>query len=201
MYRCRLEPPLSLQVSHPGEQPDHKPRALSTLGLQGIYRVSGSRIRVERLCQAFENGRALVELSGNSPHDVTGVLKRFLQEVGAPGGRAGAQDFGFGTWAPAHTCIPDPLHPQLTDPVVPFHFYDAFISLAKTLHADPRDDPGTASPSPEVIRSLKTLLAQLPDSNYNTLRHLVAHLFRYARVPKPSKGTLSPGHATAALYG
>lgn len=73
-----------------------------------------------------------------------------------------------------------PFHPQLTDPVVPFHLYDAFISLAKTLHADPGHDPGTPSPSPEVIRSLKTLLVQLPDSNYNTLRHLVAHLFRCA---------------------
>ncbi|XP_051025745.1 GEM-interacting protein [Acomys russatus] len=118
------------------------------LGLQGIYRVSGSRVRVERLCQAFENGRALVELSGNSPHDITSVLKRFLQE--------------------------------LTEPVVPFHSYDAFISLAKTLHADPGDNPGTPSPSPEVICSLKTLLVQLPDSNYSTLRHLVAHLFRVA---------------------
>uniref|UniRef100_A0A8C3WDV4 GEM interacting protein n=1 Tax=Catagonus wagneri TaxID=51154 RepID=A0A8C3WDV4_9CETA len=118
------------------------------LGVQGIYRVSGSRVRVERLCQAFENGRALVDLSGNSPHDISGVLKRFLQE--------------------------------LTDPVVPFHLYDAFISLAKTLHADPGHDPGTPSPSPEVICSLKTLLVQLPDSNYNTLRHLVAHLFRVA---------------------
>ncbi|XP_057566315.1 GEM-interacting protein isoform X5 [Hippopotamus amphibius kiboko] len=118
------------------------------LSVQGIYRVSGSRVRVERLCQAFENGRALVDLSGNSPHDVSSVLKRFLQE--------------------------------LTDPVVPFHLYDAFISLAKTLHADPGHDPGTPSPSPEVIRSLKTLLVQLPDSNYNTLRHLVAHLFRVA---------------------
>ncbi|KAB0357025.1 hypothetical protein FD754_001181 [Muntiacus muntjak] len=118
------------------------------LNVQGIYRVSGSRVRVERLCQAFENGRALVDLSGNSPHDVSSVLKRFLQE--------------------------------LTDPVVPFHLYDAFISLAKTLHADPVHDPGTPSPSPEVIRSLKTLLVQLPDSNYNTLRHLVAHLFRVA---------------------
>lgn len=125
------------------------------LGLQGIYRVSGSRVRVERLCQAFENGRALVELSGNSPHDITSVLKRFLQE--------------------------------LTDPVVPFHFYDAFISLAKTLHADPGDDPGTPSPSPEIIRSLKTLLVQLPDSNYSTLRHLVAHLFRVAARFKENK--------------
>ncbi|XP_035140179.3 GEM-interacting protein isoform X2 [Callithrix jacchus] len=118
------------------------------LDVQGIYRVSGSRVRVERLCQAFENGRALVELSGNSPHDVSSVLKRFLQE--------------------------------LTDPVIPFHLYDAFISLAKTLHADPGDDRRTPSRSPEVIPSLKTLLAQLPPSNYNTLRHLVAHLFRVA---------------------
>ncbi|XP_007943682.1 GEM-interacting protein [Orycteropus afer afer] len=118
------------------------------LGVQGIYRVSGSRVRVERLCQAFENGRALVELSGNSPHDVSSVLKRFLQE--------------------------------LTDPVVPFHLYDAFLSLAKTLHTDPGDNSETPSPSLEVIRSLKTLLVQLPDSNYNTLRHLVAHLFRVA---------------------
>ncbi|CAO2612650.1 GEM-interacting protein [Lemmus lemmus] len=118
------------------------------LGLQGIYRVSGSRVRVERLCQAFENGRVLVELSGNSPHDITSVLKRFLQE--------------------------------LTDPVVPFHLYDAFISLAKTLHADPGDDPGTPSPSPEIIHSLRTLLVQLPPSNYSTVRHLVAHLFRVA---------------------
>ncbi|XP_025771514.1 GEM-interacting protein isoform X2 [Herpailurus yagouaroundi] len=118
------------------------------LGVQGIYRISGSRVRVERLCQAFENGRGLVDMSGNSPHDVSSVLKRFLQE--------------------------------LTDPVVPFHLYDAFISLAKTLHADPGHDPGTPSPSPEVICSLKTLLVQLPDSNYSTLRHLVAHLFRVA---------------------
>ncbi|KAM9244784.1 GEM-interacting protein isoform 2-T2 [Dugong dugon] len=118
------------------------------LDVQGIYRVSGSRVRVERLCQAFENGRTLVELSGNSPHDVSSVLKRFLQE--------------------------------LTDPVVPFHLYNAFISLAKTLHVDPGDNPGTPSPSLEVIRLLKTLLVQLPDSNYNTLRHLVGHLFRVA---------------------
>ncbi|XP_069915173.1 GEM-interacting protein isoform X2 [Oryctolagus cuniculus] len=118
------------------------------LGVQGIYRVSGSRVRVERLCQAFENGRALVELSGNSPHDVSSVLKRFLQE--------------------------------LTDPVVPFHLYGAFISLAKTLHADPGADPGAPSPRPEVVYLLKTLLVQLPHSNYNTLRHLVAHLFRVA---------------------
>ncbi|KAK2087825.1 hypothetical protein P7K49_033732 [Saguinus oedipus] len=152
------------------------------LDVQGIYRVSGSRVRVERLCQAFENGRALVELSGNSPHDVSSVLKRFLQEVGVRTLR--------GPWAGA-LCSPPtlvsrpPFCPQLTDPVIPFHLYDAFISLAKTLHADPGDDRRTPSRSPEVIPSLKTLLAQLPPSNYNTLRHLVAHLFRCARPLSP----------------
>ncbi|XP_026633508.1 GEM-interacting protein isoform X2 [Microtus ochrogaster] len=149
------------------------------LGLQGIYRVSGSRVRVERLCQAFENGRVLVELSGNSPHDITSVLKRFLQEVG------GSRPEVVGKNHAASGSGPSAAHPhscphQLTDPVVPFHLYDAFISLAKTLHADPGDDPGTPSPSPEIIRSLRTLLVQLPPSNYSTVRHLVAHLFRVA---------------------
>lgn len=77
--------------------------------LQGIYRVSGSRVRVERLCQAFENGRALVELSGNSPHDVTSVLKRFLQEVSGSGpevvGRA-LQPRAEAREQPAHTPVP-----------------------------------------------------------------------------------------------
>lgn len=153
------------------------------LGLQGIYRVSGSRVRVERLCQAFENGRVLVELSGNSPHDITSVLKRFLQEVGS------SRPEVVGRNHAASGSGPSAVHPhscphQLTDPVVPFHLYDAFISLAKTLHADPGDDPGTPSPSPEIIRSLRTLLVQLPPSNYSTVRHLVAHLFRCAWVPK-----------------
>lgn len=150
--------------------------------LQGIYRVSGSRVRVERLCQAFENGRALVDLSGNSPHDVSTVLKRFLQEVGAQGtGQGQLGRLRLRTLRSLPTpMFPLPFHPQLTDPVVPSHFYDAFISLAKTLHANPGHDSETPSPSPEVIRLLKTLLMQLPDSNYSTLRHLVAHLFRCA---------------------
>ena len=68
--------------------------SISCLALQGIYRISGSRVRVERLCQALENGRRLVDMSGNSPHDISSVLKRFLQEVGTQWlrgkGRAGS---------------------------------------------------------------------------------------------------------------
>ncbi|XP_074117155.1 GEM-interacting protein isoform X4 [Sminthopsis crassicaudata] len=131
------------------------------LSIQGIYRISGSRVRMERLCQAFENGWSLVELSGNSPHDVTGVLKHFLKE--------------------------------LTDPLIPSQLYGAFISLAKTLQpgvsldapriSEPElslDSIPNADPVIEAVSALRTLLRELPDSNYNTLRHLVAHLFRVA---------------------
>ncbi|NWV09270.1 GMIP protein, partial [Ptilonorhynchus violaceus] len=74
---------------HPGEIPflvrmctaQIEARALR---VQGIYRISGSKSRLEKLCQALENGRDLVDLSELSPHDVAGVLKHFLKELPAP---------------------------------------------------------------------------------------------------------------------
>lgn len=48
---------------------------------QGIYRVNGVKTRVEKLCQAFENGKELVELSQCSPHDISNVLKLYLRQV------------------------------------------------------------------------------------------------------------------------
>ncbi|NWH81378.1 GMIP protein, partial [Piaya cayana] len=116
------------------------------LGVQGIYRISGSKARVEKLCQAFENGRSLVELSEHSPHDITGVLKHFLKE--------------------------------LSGPLVPSHLYDDLIVLAKDLQRPGDEKPeGAGSPS-DPTQSMKDLLSKLPASNYNTLRHLVAHLYR-----------------------
>jgi hypothetical protein len=50
--------------------------------IQGIYRVNGAKSRVEKLCQAFENGKELVELSDLSPHDISNVLKLYLRQVG-----------------------------------------------------------------------------------------------------------------------
>lgn len=49
---------------------------------QGIYRVNGAKSRVEKLCQAFENGKHLVELSELYPHDISNVLKLYLRQVG-----------------------------------------------------------------------------------------------------------------------
>ncbi|KAG9488697.1 hypothetical protein GDO78_004955, partial [Eleutherodactylus coqui] len=54
---------------------------LRALGQQGLYRISGAKVRVEKLLQAFENGRELVDLSGHSPHDITSALKHFLKEL------------------------------------------------------------------------------------------------------------------------
>lgn len=48
---------------------------------QGIYRVNGVKTRVEKLCQAFENGKELVELSQAPPHDISNVLKLYLRQV------------------------------------------------------------------------------------------------------------------------
>ncbi|KAG7272133.1 hypothetical protein CRUP_021993 [Coryphaenoides rupestris] len=54
------------------------------LKLKGIYRVNGVKTRVEKLCQAFENGKELVELSQCSPHDISNVLKLYLRQLPEP---------------------------------------------------------------------------------------------------------------------
>ncbi|NXA15071.1 GMIP protein, partial [Sapayoa aenigma] len=118
------------------------------LGVQGIYRISGSKSRVEKLCQAFESGRSLVELSEHSPHDITGVLKHFLKELPAP--------------------------------VLLSHLYDELMALAKELQKVGDERLGSREFLWDPVRRMKDLLRKLPGSNYNTLRHLTAHLARVA---------------------
>lgn len=48
---------------------------------QGVYRVSGSKPRIQKLCQAFETQKRQVDLSDHSPHDITSILKHFFKEV------------------------------------------------------------------------------------------------------------------------
>lgn len=48
---------------------------------QGVYRISGSKPRIQKLCQAFETQREQVDLSEHSPHDITSILKQFFKEV------------------------------------------------------------------------------------------------------------------------
>ncbi|XP_051904366.1 GEM-interacting protein [Hippocampus zosterae] len=82
--------PLSLLLRHtPDDVPfvvrrctaEIESRALS---LQGVYRVSGSKPRVQKLCQALEEFKEDVDLSEVSPHDVTCILKHFFKELPEP---------------------------------------------------------------------------------------------------------------------
>uniref|UniRef100_A0A673FY43 GEM interacting protein n=1 Tax=Sinocyclocheilus rhinocerous TaxID=307959 RepID=A0A673FY43_9TELE len=51
------------------------------LGVQGVYRISGSKPRILKLCQAFEIQKDQVDLGDLSPHDITSVLKHFFKEI------------------------------------------------------------------------------------------------------------------------
>ncbi|KAG8574397.1 hypothetical protein GDO81_009165 [Engystomops pustulosus] len=115
---------------------------LRALGQQGLYRISGAKARVEKLLQAFENGRELVDLSGHSPHDITSALKHFLKE--------------------------------LPDSVVSHHLYEKFMAFSRDFPEDKKE----TEVRQEAIQQMKDILCQLPASNYNTLRHLTAHLYR-----------------------
>ncbi|XP_040270565.1 GEM-interacting protein isoform X2 [Bufo bufo] len=115
---------------------------LRALGQQGLYRISGAKARVEKLLQAFENGKDLVDLSGHSPHDITSALKHFLKE--------------------------------LPDSVVSHHLYEKFMAFSRDFPED-KNEPEIRQ---EAIQQMKDILCQLPASNYNTLRHLTAHLYR-----------------------
>ncbi|XP_075433500.1 GEM-interacting protein [Ascaphus truei] len=112
------------------------------LGVQGLYRISGSKARVEKLLQAFENGRNLVDLSGHSPHDLTSCLKHFLK--------------------------------QLPDSVVSHHLYGELMAFARDFQEDKKENESRQDPA----QHMRDILCRLPDSNYNTLRHLTAHLYR-----------------------
>ncbi|XP_039628331.1 GEM-interacting protein isoform X1 [Polypterus senegalus] len=54
------------------------------LEVQGVYRISGSKQRVQKLCQAFDSQLEDVDLSEHSPHDITNVIKYFLKELPEP---------------------------------------------------------------------------------------------------------------------
>ncbi|KAM5170813.1 GEM-interacting protein isoform 2-T2 [Mantella aurantiaca] len=115
---------------------------MRALGQQGLYRISGAKARVDKLLQAFENGRELVDLSGHSPHDITSALKHFLKE--------------------------------LPDSVVSHHLYEEFMSFSRDFPEE-RKEPEIQQ---EAVQRMKDILCRLPPSNYNTLRHLTAHLYR-----------------------
>lgn len=49
--------------------------------IQGIYRVSGVKSKVEKLCQSFEIDEGNVDLSEHNPNVIANVLKLYLRQV------------------------------------------------------------------------------------------------------------------------
>ena len=49
--------------------------------LQGIYRVSGVKSKVESLCQRFDLNPELVDLEEVHPNIISNVLKLYLRQV------------------------------------------------------------------------------------------------------------------------
>ncbi|XP_058478461.1 rho GTPase-activating protein 29-like isoform X2 [Solea solea] len=141
------------------------------LNIKGIYRVNGAKSRVEKLCQAFENGKDLVELSDLSPHDISNVLKLYLRQ------------------------LPEPLilHRYYNDIIG----LSKECQRVKVDEADKAPSPQTAErsgPSTRlntVILKIQDLLRQLPTANYRTLRHLLAHLSRVTEQAEENKMTAS----------
>uniref|UniRef100_A0AAX7VG71 Rho GTPase-activating protein 29 n=1 Tax=Astatotilapia calliptera TaxID=8154 RepID=A0AAX7VG71_ASTCA len=142
------------------------------LNIKGIYRVNGAKSRVEKLCQAFENGKDLVELSDLSPHDISNVLKLYLRQ------------------------LPEPLiHYRFYNDVIGLakECQRVIVEEAdnKAQNNQPREKTGPSMQLNRVIFKIRDLFRQLPPANYRTLRYLIAHLHRVSEQAEENKMTAS----------
>ncbi|XP_077471021.1 rho GTPase-activating protein 29-like isoform X2 [Stigmatopora argus] len=143
------------------------------LNIKGIYRVNGAKSRVEKLCQAFENGKDLVELSELSPHDISNVLKLYLRQ------------------------LPEPLilYRHYNDFIGLAKEYQRVVveeADARRRQEDQTQKPGGPSVYlNRVVLRIRDLLRQLPSANYRTFHFLVAHLNRVAEQAEENKMTAS----------
>ncbi|XP_066932708.1 rho GTPase-activating protein 45-like isoform X2 [Clytia hemisphaerica] len=125
------------------------------LGAKGLYRVSGVKSKVEKLCQQFETGGHLIDLTSThqQPQLIASVLKLYLR--------------------------------QLPEPLLTFKLYQPFIDLAKESgpiklsDLDELDDQH-ASQYEEVIKKVHDIVKRLPSANFYTAGKLIRHLKRVA---------------------
>ncbi|XP_025148580.3 rho GTPase-activating protein 45 isoform X3 [Bubalus bubalis] len=142
-------------------------RALRT---KGIYRVNGVKTRVEKLCQAFENGKELVELSQASPHDISNVLKLYLRQLPEP-----LISFRF--------------YHELVGMAKDSLKAEAEAKAASRGRPDATEREAAAM---VMASRLRELLRDLPRENWATLRYLMRHLRRIVEVEQDNK--MTPGN-------
>ncbi|KAM9790728.1 rho GTPase-activating protein 29-like isoform X1 [Syngnathus typhle] len=138
------------------------------LNIKGIYRVNGAKSRVEKLCQAFENGKDLVELSELSPHDISNVLKLYLRQ------------------------LPEPLilYRFYNDFIGMAKEYQRLV-VEEAQESDSKKSDELSVHLNRVVLRIRDLLRQLPAANYRTLHFLVTHLNRVSEHAEENKMTAS----------
>ncbi|XP_038649802.1 rho GTPase-activating protein 29-like isoform X1 [Scyliorhinus canicula] len=141
------------------------------LNIKGIYRVNGAKSRVEKLCQAFENGKDLVELSDLYAHDISNVLKLFLRQLPEPLLSFRLYNEFIGLAKESHNISDE----------------NDGKSSSLTAHKKWSTNIGMK----RILFKVKDLLRQLPQANYNTLRYLVGHLHRVAEKEEENKMSAS----------
>ncbi|XP_037613026.1 rho GTPase-activating protein 29 isoform X2 [Sebastes umbrosus] len=142
------------------------------LNLKGIYRVNGAKSRVEKLCQAFENGKDLVELSDLYPHDISNVLKLYLRQLPEPLILFRYYNDFIGLAKESQSIIVEELE-------------------ASRLSATPVNPAQVSVDLNRVLFKIKDLLRQLPPTHYKTLQFLIEHLHRVMEQAEENKMTAS----------
>ncbi|XP_035526947.1 rho GTPase-activating protein 29-like isoform X1 [Morone saxatilis] len=141
------------------------------LNIKGIYRVNGAKSRVEKLCQAFENGKDLVELSDLSPHDISNVLKLYLRQLPEPLILYRYYNEFIGLAKECQRVIVE--------------------EADKSQRTQTEERGGPSIQLNRVIYKIRDFLHQLPTANYRTLRFLLAHLNRVTEQAEENKMTAS----------
>uniref|UniRef100_A0A8C4H405 Rho GTPase activating protein 45b n=1 Tax=Dicentrarchus labrax TaxID=13489 RepID=A0A8C4H405_DICLA len=155
------------------------------LKMKGIYRVNGVKTRVEKLCQAFENGKELVELSQCSPHDISNVLKLYLRQLPEPIMPFRLYNSLMGLAKESLQCDADTAAGEEPES----------NSINPAVGKGPELVDLGPDTEPEVlvlVDKLKALLKDLPKANIATLRYIIRHLRRIAELEEDNK--MSPSN-------
>ncbi|CAF98794.1 unnamed protein product, partial [Tetraodon nigroviridis] len=142
------------------------------LNIKGIYRVNGAKSRVEKLCQAFENGKHLVELSELYPHDISNVLKLYLRQLPEPLILFRYYNDFIGLAKESQGVIMEEMEALRLSPT-PVSPAQISVELNR------------------VLFKIRDLLRQLPAAHYKTLQFLVEHLYRVTEHSAENKMTAS----------
>ncbi|XP_005171523.1 rho GTPase-activating protein 45 isoform X3 [Danio rerio] len=143
------------------------------LKMKGIYRVNGVKTRVEKLCQAFENGKELVELSQASPHDISNVLKLYLRQLPEP-------------------IMPFRMYNELMGLAKESLNSDASESTDGVKSPELVDrGPETEAEVLTLVDKLREVLKRLPNANIATLKYIIQHLRRVSELEQENKMSAS----------